>query len=144
MGAQIQTNLFYECDLKGRTTFSGGRRQPWLTMLEPFKSNSTTKNVNNDVPCKLSLVLQQQLQEVNQKAPEYCSQLLKKQQEAEEYRLKLAATARQQPNGAEVTVLKEVVEVDSLVITSEDIKESVLAMLETDQPTDIAVETVTS
>jgi len=89
-------------------------------------------------------VLQQQLQEANQKAQEYRSQLLKKEQEAEEYRLKLAAMARQQPNGAEVTVLEEVAEVDSLVITSEDIKESVLAMLETDQPTDIAVETVTS
>ncbi|XP_075301247.1 GA-binding protein subunit beta-2 isoform X1 [Opisthocomus hoazin] len=89
-------------------------------------------------------VLQQQLQEANQKAQEYRSQLLKKEQEAEEYRLKLVAMARQQPNGAEVTVLEEVAEVDSLVITSEDIKESMLAMLETDQPTDIAVETVTS
>ncbi|XP_054662007.1 GA-binding protein subunit beta-2 isoform X2 [Grus americana] len=89
-------------------------------------------------------VLQQQLQEANRKAQEYRSQLMKKEQEAEEYRLKLAAMARQQPNGAEVTVLEEVVEADPLVVTSEDIKESMLAVLETDQPTDIAVETVTS
>ncbi|KAM9264616.1 GA-binding protein subunit beta-2 isoform 1-T2 [Morus bassanus] len=89
-------------------------------------------------------VLQQQLQEANQKAQEYRSQLIRKEQEAEEYRLKLAAMVRQQPNGAEVTVLEEVAEVDSLVITSEDIKESVLSVLETDQPTDITVETVTS
>lgn len=89
-------------------------------------------------------MLQQQLQEANRKAQEYRSQLIKKEQEAEEYRLKLAAMVRQQPNGAEVMVLEEVTEVDPLVVTSEDIKESVLSMLETDQPTDIAVETVTS
>ncbi|KAM6037895.1 GA-binding protein subunit beta-2 isoform 2-T7 [Theristicus caerulescens] len=88
--------------------------------------------------------LQQQLQEANRKAQEYHSQLIKKEQEAEEYRLKLAAMARQQPNGAEVTVLEEAAGVDPLVVTSEDIKESVLSMLEADQPTDIAVETVTS
>lgn len=89
-------------------------------------------------------MLQQQLQEANRKAQEYRSQLMKKEQEAEEYRLKLAAMVRQQPNGVEVTVLEEVAEVDPLVVTSEDIKESVLAMLETDQPTDTIVETVTS
>ncbi|XP_009632531.2 GA-binding protein subunit beta-2 isoform X1 [Egretta garzetta] len=88
--------------------------------------------------------LQQQLQEANRQAQEYRSQLIKKEQEAEEYRLKLAAMVRQQPNGVEAMVLEEVAEVDSLVVTSEDIKESVLSMLETDQPTDIAVETVTS
>ncbi|KAM6112635.1 GA-binding protein subunit beta-2 isoform 2-T4 [Phoenicopterus ruber ruber] len=89
-------------------------------------------------------VLQQQLQEANRKAQEYRSQLLRKEQEAEEYRLRLAAMARQQPNGAEVTVLEGVAEVDSLVVTPEDVKESVLSMLETDQPTDMAVETVSS
>lgn len=84
------------------------------------------------------------MQEANRQAQEYRSQLIKKEQEAEEYRLKLAAMVRQQPNGVEAMVLEEVAEVDSLVVTSEDIKESVLSMLETDQPTDIAVETVTS
>ncbi|XP_074665645.1 GA-binding protein subunit beta-2 isoform X1 [Strix aluco] len=89
-------------------------------------------------------VLQQQLQEANQKAQEYRSQLRKKEQEAEEYRLKLAAMVRQQPNGVEVTVLDEVAEGDPLAVTPEDLKESVLSMLQTDQPTDTAVETVTS
>ncbi|KAM9514984.1 GA-binding protein subunit beta-2 isoform 1-T1 [Guaruba guarouba] len=78
-------------------------------------------------------VLQQQLQEANRKAQEYRSQLLKKEQEAEEYRLRLAAMGRQQPSPAE-----------PLVVTSEDIKESVLCMLETAQATDSAVETATS
>ncbi|XP_059688235.1 GA-binding protein subunit beta-2 isoform X2 [Gavia stellata] len=111
------------------------------------KKQKVEQNVDDSKEDKDSVereALQQQLQEANQKAQEYRSQLLKKEQEAEEYRLKLAAMARQQPNGAEVTVLEEVAEVDPLVVTSEDIKESVLSMLETDQPTDIAVETVTS
>ncbi|KAM6365064.1 GA-binding protein subunit beta-2 isoform 2-T4 [Pluvialis apricaria] len=86
-------------------------------------------------------VLQQQLQEANQKAEEYRSQLMKKEQEAAVYWLKLEGVVSQQPNGAEVTVLQEVAEAEPLVVTSEDTKES---MLETDQPTDIAVETVTS
>ncbi|XP_068518928.1 GA-binding protein subunit beta-2 isoform X3 [Anas acuta] len=89
-------------------------------------------------------VLQQQLQEANRKAQEYRSQLIKKEQEAEQYRLKLAAMVRQQPNGAEVAVLEEVAEVDTVVVTSEDIEGSALSMMEMDQPTDITVETVTS
>uniref|UniRef100_A0A8D1AW06 GA binding protein transcription factor subunit beta 2 n=1 Tax=Sus scrofa TaxID=9823 RepID=A0A8D1AW06_PIG len=44
-------------------------------------------------------LLQQQLQEANRRAQEYRNQLLKKEQEAEQYRLKLEAMARQQPNG---------------------------------------------
>lgn len=89
-------------------------------------------------------MLQQQLQEANRKAQEYRSQLIKKEQEAEQYRLKLAAMVRQQPNGAEVAVLEEVAEVDTVVVTSEDIEGSALPMMEMDQPTDITVETVTS
>ncbi|KAM9214764.1 GA-binding protein subunit beta-2 [Leptosomus discolor] len=111
------------------------------------KKQKVEQSVDDSEEAKDSVereALEQQLQEANRKAQEYRSQLLKKEREAEEYRLKLAAMARQQPNGAEVTVLEEVAEVDPLVVTSEDIKESVLSMLETDQPTDIAVETVTS
>ncbi|XP_014816323.1 PREDICTED: GA-binding protein subunit beta-2 [Calidris pugnax] len=89
-------------------------------------------------------VLEQQLEEANRKAQEYRSQLLRKEQEAEEYRLRLAAMGRPQPNGDEVTLLEGVPQAHPLVVASEDIKESVLAMLETEQPTDIAVETVTS
>ncbi|KAM6395363.1 GA-binding protein subunit beta-2 [Rhynochetos jubatus] len=85
--------------------------------------------------------LQQQLEAANRKAREYRSQLLEKEREAEEYRLKLAAMVRQEPNGAEVTALDKV---DAVVVTSEGTQESVLSLLESDQPTDIAVETVTS
>ncbi|XP_042641518.1 GA-binding protein subunit beta-2 [Tyto alba] len=112
------------------------------------KKQKVEQNVDDSKEDKGSSVereaLQQQLQEANRKAQEYRSQLRKKEREAEEYRLKLAAMARQQPNGTGVAVLEEVAEVDPLVGTSEDIKECVLSMLETDQPTDIAVETVTS
>ncbi|XP_035871359.1 GA-binding protein subunit beta-2 isoform X2 [Phyllostomus discolor] len=55
-------------------------------------------------------LLQQQLQEANRRAQEYRHQLLKKEQEAEQYRLKLEAMARQQPNGVEFTMVEEVAE----------------------------------
>ncbi|KAM9368344.1 LOW QUALITY PROTEIN: GA-binding protein subunit beta-2 [Phaethornis superciliosus] len=84
-----------------------------------------------------------QLQEVDGTAREYHSQLQKKEQEAEEH-LTTVAMEREQPKGAEEMVLEEVTEVESLVVTSEDIKESVLSLLETEQPTGIAVETLTS
>uniref|UniRef100_A0A8D0MEW9 GA binding protein transcription factor subunit beta 2 n=1 Tax=Sus scrofa TaxID=9823 RepID=A0A8D0MEW9_PIG len=56
-------------------------------------------------------LLQQQLQEANRRAQEYRNQLLKKEQEAEQYRLKLEAMARQQPNGVDFTMVEEVAEV---------------------------------
>uniref|UniRef100_A0A7M4EIZ0 GA binding protein transcription factor subunit beta 2 n=1 Tax=Crocodylus porosus TaxID=8502 RepID=A0A7M4EIZ0_CROPO len=59
-------------------------------------------------------MLQLQLQEANRKAQEYRNQLFKKEQEAEQYRLKLEAMARQQPNGEEITVVEEVAEQSSL------------------------------
>lgn len=43
--------------------------------------------------------LQEQLQEANRKAQEYRQQLLKKEQEAEQYRLQLEAIAYSQSNG---------------------------------------------
>ncbi|XP_074979097.1 GA-binding protein subunit beta-2 isoform X5 [Caretta caretta] len=89
-------------------------------------------------------MLQQQLQEANRKAQEYRSQLMKKEQEAEQYRLKLEAMARQQPNGAELTVVEEVAEVDAVVVSSEEMEGSAATVVETEQPTDIAVETVTA
>ncbi|XP_051497015.1 GA-binding protein subunit beta-2 isoform X3 [Apus apus] len=86
----------------------------------------------------------QQLQEVNREAQGFRRQLQQEEQEAEQHQLQLVALEGEQHNGTEETVLEEVAEVDSLVVTSEDIQESVLSMLETEQPTDIAVETVTS
>ncbi|XP_026342398.1 GA-binding protein subunit beta-2 isoform X2 [Ursus arctos] len=62
-------------------------------------------------------LLQQQLQEANRRAREYRHQLLKKEQEAEQYRLKLEAMARQQPNGVDFTVVEEVAEGDAVVVT---------------------------
>ncbi|XP_060057691.1 GA-binding protein subunit beta-2 isoform X3 [Erinaceus europaeus] len=62
-------------------------------------------------------LLQQQLQEANRRAQEYRHQLLKKEQEAEQYRLKLEAMAQQQPNGIDFTVVEEVAEVDAVVVT---------------------------
>lgn len=115
---------------------------------EPLaKKQKVEQNVNDLEESKDSderEVLQQQLQEANRKAQEYRSQLIKKEQEAEQYRLKLAAMVRQQPNGAEVAVLEQVAEVDTVVVTSEDIEGSALPMMEMDQPADITVETVTS
>lgn len=76
-------------------------------------------------------VLQQQLQEANRQAQEYRSQLVRKEQEAAGCRLKLAAMGG----------LGQLAQLDPLVVTSADIKESVLSVLETAQSTDTAVET---
>ncbi|XP_014439646.1 GA-binding protein subunit beta-2 [Tupaia chinensis] len=65
-------------------------------------------------------LLQQQLQEANRRAQEYRHQLLKKEQEAEQYRRKLEAMARQQPNGIDFTMVEEVAEVDAEVITESE------------------------
>ncbi|XP_022381868.1 GA-binding protein subunit beta-2 isoform X5 [Enhydra lutris kenyoni] len=67
-------------------------------------------------------LLQQQLQEANRRAQEYRHQLLKKEQEAEQYRLRLEAMARQQPNGVDFTV-EEVAEVDAVVVTEGEMEE---------------------
>nr|ACC64582.1 GA repeat binding protein, beta 2 (predicted) [Rhinolophus ferrumequinum] len=68
-------------------------------------------------------LLQQQLQEANRRAQEYRHQLLKKEREAEQYRLKLEAMARQQPNGVGFAVVEEVAEVDAVVVTEGDLEE---------------------
>uniref|UniRef100_A0AC11ECG5 GA binding protein transcription factor subunit beta 2 n=1 Tax=Ovis aries TaxID=9940 RepID=A0AC11ECG5_SHEEP len=61
-------------------------------------------------------LLQQRLQEANRRAQEYRHQLLKKEQEAEQYRLRLEAMARQQPNGVDFAVVEGVAEVDAVVV----------------------------
>ncbi|GLD69807.1 GA-binding protein subunit beta-2 [Lates japonicus] len=48
-------------------------------------------------------LLQRQLQEANRKAQEYRQQLLRKEQEAEEYRIKLEAMAQSQANSTNAT-----------------------------------------
>ncbi|XP_038238614.1 GA-binding protein subunit beta-2 isoform X1 [Dermochelys coriacea] len=113
----------------------------------PVKKQKVDPNVNDleeNQDNNEREALQQQLQEANRKAQEYRSQLMKKEQEAEQYRLKLEAMARQQPNGAELTVVEEVAEVDAVVVSSEEMEGSAATVVETEQPTDIAVETVTA
>ncbi|TFK06640.1 guanine nucleotide-binding protein G(o) subunit alpha-like [Platysternon megacephalum] len=113
----------------------------------PAKKQKVDQNVNDLEENKDDNereMLQQQLHEANRKAQEYRSQLMKKEQEAEQYRLKLEAMARQQPNGAELTVVEEVAEVDAVVVSSEEMEGSAATVMETEQPTDIAVETVTA
>lgn len=73
-------------------------------------------------------LLQQQLQEANRRAQEYRHQLLKKEQEAEQYRLKLEAMARQQPNGVDFTMVEEVAEVDAVVVTEGEMEERDMAV----------------
>lgn len=93
-------------------------------------------------------LLQQQLQEANRRAQEYRHQLLKKEQEAEQYRLRLEAIARQQPNGVDFTVVEEVAEVDAVVVTEgEEVERATHAMKSgrtTEPHTSVSIETVSS
>ncbi|XP_056675345.1 GA-binding protein subunit beta-2 isoform X4 [Monodelphis domestica] len=93
-------------------------------------------------------LLQQQLQEANRRAQEYRHQLLKKEQEAEQYRLKLEAMSRQQPDETEITVVEEVAEVDAVVVTEEEVEgrgTEVTGSVGTVEPhADVAMETVAS
>ncbi|XP_074836873.1 GA-binding protein subunit beta-2 [Carettochelys insculpta] len=113
----------------------------------PTKKQKVDQNINNLEENKDDSereILQQQLQEANRKAQEYRSQLMKKEQEAEQYRLKLEAMAKQQPNGAELTLVEDIAEVDAVVVSSEETGRSAATVVETEQLTDIAVETVAS
>ncbi|XP_066891621.1 GA-binding protein subunit beta-2 isoform X4 [Kogia breviceps] len=93
-------------------------------------------------------LLQQQLQEANRRAQEYRHQLLKKEQEAEQYRLKLEAMARQQPNGVDFTMVEEVAEVDAVVVTEGEMEEretEVTGAVGTTKPhTGVSMETVST
>ncbi|KAM9109882.1 GA-binding protein subunit beta-2 isoform 4-T5 [Megaptera novaeangliae] len=93
-------------------------------------------------------LLQQQLQEANRRAQEYRHQLLKKEQEAEQYRLKLEAMARQQPNGVDFTMVEEVAEVDAVVVTEGEMEERETEMTgavgTTEPHTGVSMETVST
>ncbi|XP_030043667.1 GA-binding protein subunit beta-2 [Microcaecilia unicolor] len=88
-------------------------------------------------------LLQQQLREANCRAQEYRQQLLKKEREAEQYRLKLEAMARHQTNGDEITVVEEVSEVNTIIITSEELDSSSTTEVETVEQ-HLPMETVTT
>ncbi|XP_016364181.1 GA-binding protein subunit beta-2-like isoform X2 [Sinocyclocheilus rhinocerous] len=71
-------------------------------------------------------LLEQQLKEANRKAQEYRQQLLRKEQEAEQYRLKLEAIANGQTNGSstepqEEVVLQEEEEEEEEVVGEEEV-----------------------
>ncbi|XP_006058207.1 GA-binding protein subunit beta-2 isoform X3 [Bubalus bubalis] len=93
-------------------------------------------------------LLQQRLQEANRRAQEYRHQLLKKEQEAEQYRLRLEAMARQQPNGVDFAVVEEVAEVGAVVVTEREMEEretEVPGAAGTTEPhTGVAMETVST
>uniref|UniRef100_A0A0D9S5V5 GA binding protein transcription factor subunit beta 2 n=1 Tax=Chlorocebus sabaeus TaxID=60711 RepID=A0A0D9S5V5_CHLSB len=93
-------------------------------------------------------LLQQQLLEANRRAQEYRHQLLKKEQEAEQYRLKLEAIARQQPSGVDFTMVEEVAEVNAVVVTQGELEEretQVTGSAGTTEPhTRVSMETVSS
>ncbi|XP_027389900.1 GA-binding protein subunit beta-2 isoform X4 [Bos indicus x Bos taurus] len=93
-------------------------------------------------------LLQQRLQEANRRAQEYRHQLLKKEQEAEQYRLRLEAMARQQPNGVDFAMVEEVAEVDAVVVTEREMEEretEVTGAVGTAEPhTGVSMETVST
>lgn len=94
-----------------------------LPLTKKPKVEEMTDSVEENKEGTERELLQQQLQEANRRAQEYRHQLLKKEQEAEQYRLKLEAMARQQPNGVDFTMVEEVAEVDAVVVTEGEMEE---------------------
>uniref|UniRef100_A0A3P8X0M1 GA binding protein transcription factor subunit beta 2a n=1 Tax=Cynoglossus semilaevis TaxID=244447 RepID=A0A3P8X0M1_CYNSE len=108
-------------DQHGNLQTSGGMTQPFFVTMQhgqqmlAVPANTVTEEVVTEEPQpppsrkrKLEVtnnhesgeteLLQRQLQEANRKAQEYRQQLLRKEQEAEEYRIKLEAMAQSQAN----------------------------------------------
>uniref|UniRef100_A0A3B3R266 GA binding protein transcription factor subunit beta 2 n=1 Tax=Paramormyrops kingsleyae TaxID=1676925 RepID=A0A3B3R266_9TELE len=75
--------------------------------LEASANHTEQDMVSEPVEKHSRELLQRQLQEANRKAQEYRQQLLKKEQEAEQYRLRLEAIAHSQTNGTAATALEE-------------------------------------
>ncbi|XP_075463885.1 GA-binding protein subunit beta-2 isoform X2 [Ascaphus truei] len=88
-------------------------------------------------------LLQQQLHEANCRAHEFRQQILQKEQEAETFRVKLEALARHE-NRDSLTVMEEVSEVDTVIITSEELEGTEETEIETvEHYSDIPMESVT-
>ncbi|XP_072917543.1 GA-binding protein subunit beta-2b [Hemitrygon akajei] len=106
-------------------------------------SEPMEKDANDSMEREL---LQKQLHEANRKAQEYRQQLLKKEQEAEEYRMRLEAIARLHTTAEEITVVEEVTDDGTVsvinVATEVEGPETTVETME--QPLDMATETVTS
>ncbi|XP_042538070.1 GA-binding protein subunit beta-2 isoform X1 [Dipodomys spectabilis] len=94
-----------------------------LPLTKKARMEELTNNVDESKEGSERELLQQQLQEANRRAQEYRHQLLKKEQEAEQYRLKLEAMAQHQPNGVDFTVVEEIAEVDTVVVTEGEVEE---------------------
>ncbi|KAM8932392.1 LOW QUALITY PROTEIN: GA-binding protein subunit beta-2 [Lycaon pictus] len=99
-----------------------------LPLTKKPRIDEMTNSVEENKEGAERKLLQQQLQEANRRAQEYRHQLLKKEQEAEQYRLKLEAMARQQPNGVDFTMVEEVAEVDAVVVTEGEMEERDMAV----------------
>uniref|UniRef100_A0A8D2ANB8 GA-binding protein subunit beta-2 n=1 Tax=Sciurus vulgaris TaxID=55149 RepID=A0A8D2ANB8_SCIVU len=119
-----------------------------LPLAKKPRMEEMTNSVEEGKEGRERELLQQQLQEANRRAQEYRHQLLKKEQEAEEYRLKLEAMARQQPNGVEFTMVEEVAEVDAVVVTEGEVEERETQVSRsggtTEPHTGVSMETVSS
>ncbi|XP_067878616.1 GA-binding protein subunit beta-2b isoform X2 [Heterodontus francisci] len=124
-----------------------------ITEEMPTKKQCLEEVLNHSEPiekdtndCLERELLQKQLHEANRKAQEYRQQLLKKEQEAEEYRMRLEAIARLHTTTEEITVVEEVTDDGTgTVITMATELEGPETTVETmEQPTDMATETVTS
>ncbi|KAF7210795.1 transcript variant X3 [Nothobranchius furzeri] len=109
-------------DQHGNLQTTGGMTQPFFVTMQhgqqmlAVPANTVTEEVVTEEPPpsrkrKLEVtnnhsdtgeteLLQRQLQEANRKAQEYRQQLLRKEQEAEEYRIKLEAMAQIQANSS--------------------------------------------
>ncbi|KAF3706887.1 GA-binding protein subunit beta-2 [Channa argus] len=116
-------------DQHGNLQTTGGMAQPFFVTMQhgqqmlAVPANTVTEEVvteepqpppsrkrklevtNNHSEAGETELLQRQLQEANRKAQEYRQQLLRKEQEAEEYRIKLEAMAQSQANNAAVTTI---------------------------------------
>ncbi|GLD69072.1 GA-binding protein subunit beta-2 [Lates japonicus] len=114
-------------DQHGNLQTTGGMAQPFFVTMQhgqqmlAVPANTVTEEVVTEDPQpppsrkrKLEVtnnhndtgeteLLQRQLQEANRKAQEYRQQLLRKEQEAEEYRIKLEAMAQSQANSTNAT-----------------------------------------
>ncbi|XP_005880642.1 PREDICTED: GA-binding protein subunit beta-2 isoform X3 [Myotis brandtii] len=119
-----------------------------LPLTKKPKVEEMTDSVEENKEGTERELLQQQLQEANRRAQEYRHQLLKKEQEAEQYRLKLEAMARQQPNGVDFTMVEEVAEVDAVVVTEGEMEEREMEVTGAGGTTEphhgVSIETVSS
>ncbi|XP_055969425.1 GA-binding protein subunit beta-2 [Sorex fumeus] len=97
--------------------------EKWPSTKKARLTEVPTSSVESKVGAEKEL-LQRQLQEANRRAQEYRHQLLRKEQEAEQYRLRLEAMACRQPNGADFAVVEEGTEVSTVVVTEKEEEES--------------------